>query len=192
MKPSKFFNRSLLALAALVTAPAAMASVIITDTTLNTGTTGESDSQVVTKWTGAQVSAPVNTASDLLMNHATVSLTAGGLALGDSLSAINDGLMLSGGHTSSETDGMCLFTSDGSWTGNGPVDLVFTLDGAYTIGRIDSFTLWDPSRTGQKYDLYGSTDGGTSWDLVTSVSYDGSEAGGEEDKSGPWSVVCDP
>ena len=89
--------------------------------------------------------------------------------------------MLSGGNTSSSTDGLALFTSTGMWTGSGPVDLVFTLDAAYTIGRIDSFTLWDPSRTGQKYDLYGSTNGGTSWNLVTSVSYDGSAAGSNRD-----------
>ena len=133
-------HRSLLALAALATAPAAMASLITTDTTVNTGTTGESNSQVVTKWTTAQGNAPVDTANDLLMNHATASITAPKLGLGDSLSAINDGLMLSGGHTSSQTDGMCLFTSSGTWLGSGPVDLVFTLDATYTIGRIDSFT----------------------------------------------------
>jgi hypothetical protein len=181
MKPNKPIHRSLLALAALATAPAAMASLITTDTTVNTGTTGESNSQVVTKWTTAQGSAPVDTVNDLLINHATASMSAGGGALGDSLSAINDGLMLSGGHTSSQTDGMCLFTSDGHWTGSGPADLVFTLDAHYDIARIDSFTLWDPSRTGQTYDLYGSTDGGASWTFITSVNKDSGAEGSNRD-----------
>jgi hypothetical protein len=181
MKPNKSIRRSLLALAALTLAQTAVhAAIIVTDTTVNTGTTGQDNSQVVTTWSSAQGSAPVDAANDLLMNHATVSLTAGAVGLGDSLSAINDGLMLSGGHTSSQTEGMCLFTT-GGWTAHGPVDLVFTLDASFTIGRIDSFTLWDPSRTGQKFDLYGSTNGGTSWNLVTSVSYDGSAAGGNRD-----------
>jgi hypothetical protein len=181
MKPNKPMNRFLLALAVLTLAQtAAHAAIIITDTTVNTGTTGESNSQVVTKWTTAQGNAPVDTANDLLMNHATVTLIAGGVGLGN-LANIKDGLMLSGGNTSSSTDGLALFTSTGTWTAHGPVDLVFTLDAAYTIGRIDSFTLWDPSRTGQKYDLFGSTNGGTSWNLITSVSYDGSAAVSDRD-----------
>ena len=153
----------------------------VTDTTVNTLASDESDSEVVAKWTTDQGSAPVDTVNDLLKNHATASMSAGGLALGDSLSAINDGLLLSGGHTSSQTDGMCLFTSDGKWLGSGPVDLVFTLDASYDIARIDSFTLWDSSRTGQKYDLYGSTDGGASWTFVASVNKDSGPGGSDRD-----------
>ena len=170
-----------LAIAALgLSHPAARAAIITTDTTVHTNATSDTDSQVVTKWTTAQGSAPVDTVNDLLKNHATASMSAGGVALG-TLANIKDGLMLSGGKKSDSTDGLALFTSTGGWTAHGPADLVFTLDAAYTIGRIDSFTLWDPSRTGQKYDLYGSTDGGTSWNLVTSVSYDGSTAGSNRD-----------
>ena len=181
MKPTNPMHRSFLALAAIALAQtAAHAAIIVTDTTVNTGASSQSNSQIVTTWTTAQGSAPVDTANDLLKNHATVSLTAGGVGLG-ALANINDGLMLSGGNTSSSTDGLALFTSTGTWTAHGPVDLVFTLDGTYTIGRIDSFTLWDPSRTGQNYDLYGSTDGGTTWNPVTSVSYDGSAAGSNRD-----------
>lgn len=181
----RFMRRSVLGLAAAAAVfgglPAARAAISITDTTVNTGATGETDSQVVTKWTTAQGSAPVDTANDLLKNHATVSMSAPKLGLGDTLAAINDGLMLTGGHTSSQTDGLCLFTSDGKWPGSGPVDLVFTLDAAYNIGRIDGFTLWDAGRTGQKYDLYGSTDGGASWTFVTSVNKDSGSAGSNRD-----------
>jgi hypothetical protein len=58
---------------------------------------GESDSQVVAKWTAAQGSAPVDTVNDLLKNHATVAMTAGNVAagLGCSLANINDGLQVS-------------------------------------------------------------------------------------------------
>jgi hypothetical protein len=179
----RFMRRSALALAAAIVfggLPAARAAISITDTTVNTGASGETDSQVVTKWTTAQGSAPVDTVNDLLKNHATASMSAGGVALG-SLANIKDGLMLSGGKTSSSTDGLALFTSTGGWTAHGPADLVFTLDASYNIGRIDTFTLWDPSRTGQKYDLYGSTNGGTTWNLVTAVSYNGSAAGSNRD-----------
>jgi hypothetical protein len=76
---------------------------------------------------------------------------------------------------------MCLFTNNGGWPSSGPADLVFTLDAHYDIARIDSFTLWDPSRTGQKYDLYGSTDNGASWTFVTSVNKDSGAEGPNRD-----------
>jgi hypothetical protein len=96
------------------------------------------------------------------------------------MAIINDGLQVSR-QTTSNTDGMCLFTNDGGWPSSGPADLVFTLDANYDIARIDSFTLWDPSRTGQKYDLYGSTDGGANWTFVTSVNMDSGTAGSNRD-----------
>jgi len=77
-----------------------------------------------------------------------------------------------GSKDTSFTDGFALFTSTGGWPASGPADVVFTLDGYYNIGRIDSFTLWSKDRIGQKYDLYGSTDGGATWNPVTSVNKD--------------------
>ena len=107
MRFNKTIHRFLPALAAISLAlTAAHAAIIITDTTVNTGTTGQDNSQVVTTWSSTQGSTPVDATNDLLMNHATVSISAPKLGLGDSLSAINDGFMLSGGHTSSQTDGI--------------------------------------------------------------------------------------
>ena len=153
----------------------------VTDTTVHLlAGSGDTNATVVTKWTTAQGSAPVDAVNDLLKNHATASMSAGGVALG-TLAHINDGLMLSGGKTSDSTDGLALFTNNGGWPSSGPADLVFTLDANYDIARIDSFTLWDPSRTGQKYDLYGSTDGGANWIFVTSVNKDSGTAGSNRD-----------
>ena len=168
-----FRGCSVLALAALGLAqPAAQAAIITSDDTVQLSASGgQNNASVVGQWTSAKGSAPVDTASDLLKNHATMSMASGGAGLG-STAYINDGLMLSYGQTSDSTDGLCLYTSSGSWTGSGPVDVVFTLDAKYDIGRIDGFTLWDLSRLGQKYDLYGSTNGGASWNLVTSVNHD--------------------
>ncbi len=169
-----------LALAALgLSQPAARGEIITSDDTIQLSAGGDQDNaSVVDQWTTAKGSAPVDTANDLLKNHATVSMSAPKLGLGDSLSYINDGSMLSGGHTSGQTDGLCLFTSDGAWVGSGPVDLVFTLDNAYNIERIDGFTLWDLSRLGQYYELYASTDGGANWNLVTTVNKDATGSDG--------------
>ncbi|MCX6873842.1 MAG: Ig-like domain-containing protein [Verrucomicrobia bacterium] len=168
-----------LALAALgLSQPAAQAGIITTDDTVKlSASSGQNNASVVGQWTTAKGSAPVDTANDLLKNHATMSMASGGAGLGRT-AYINDGLMLSNGQTSDSTDGLCLYTSSGSWTGNGPVDVVFTLDANYNIGRIDGFTLWDLSRLGQKYDLYGSTDSGASWNLVTSINQDATGSDG--------------
>jgi hypothetical protein len=168
-----------LAFAALgLSQPAVQAGIIISDDTVKLSAGGgQNDATVVGQWTSAKGSAPVDAANDLLKNHATMSMASGGAGLG-STAYINDGLMLSNGKTSDSTDGVCLYTSSGSWTGSGPVDVVFTLDAAYNVGRIDGFTLWDLSRLGQKYDLYASTDSGASWNLVTSVSQDATGSDG--------------
>ena len=173
------FTAIALALAALgLSQPVARAAIITSDDTVKLSAGGgQNNASVVAQWTTAKGSAPVDTANDLLKNHATMSMLSGGAGLG-STAYINDGLMLSGGKTSDSTDGVCLYTSSGHWTGSGPVDVVFTLDAPYNIGQIDGFTLWDLSRLGQKYDLYGSTDGGANWNQVTSVNKDATGSDG--------------
>ena len=133
------------------------------------------NSAVVASWTAAKGSAPVDAANNLLQTHvSSVTLQSGEVTAGGALANINDGLMVSGTWHTGNAEGGAVFT-DGSgwnpWLDDAPAAaLVFTLDGKYNIGRIDSFTLWGKDRLGQKYELFGSTNGGTDWNSVTSVN----------------------
>ena len=128
------------------------------------GTQTNSDS--VSAWQSTTGAAPVDAANDLLKNHILASspTLTGGLDFGTALAPINDGLMVSNGGTCSIA-GLANMTAFTEGTA-----LVFKLDAKYKINRIDSFTMWTADRIGQKYDLYTSTDGGTTWTTAALAS----------------------
>ena len=49
--------------------------------------------------------------------------------------------------------------------------VMFTLNGTYDIARIESFTGYQNTRTGQKYSVYTSTNNGGDWSFLTSVDH---------------------
>lgn len=118
----------------------------------------------VQAWVAAKGSNPVDATANLLQNHlSALPIYTGSLAYGSQLQNINDGLMVGNGGTDGDTANLTAFDTAG---GN---SLVFLLDAKYSIGKIDTFTNYANSRTGQKFDLYTSTDGGATWSPLTSV-----------------------
>ena len=105
-----------------------------------------------------------------LAQAATVTQLAGGLAFGSQIKNINDGLMVSNAGTLENTTHSTVFTSGSK--------VMFTLNGTYDIARIDSFTSYQNTRTGQKYSVYTSSDNGASWTLLASVNH--ANAGGND------------
>jgi hypothetical protein len=151
---------------ALSFAGTATATLVTTPTDVYLGTTanwGDTEADLETAWGGV----PVDAANDLLKNHLSASPTypaVPGMSFGSSLSNINDGVIISNGGTLGSTADLAAFAPGG--------DLVFNLDGLYNISRIDSFTAHNAKRVGQKYTLSTSTDGGSTWSVLTSVNYD--------------------
>lgn len=105
-----------------------------------------------------------------LAQTASVSQLAGSMAFGSQIKNINDGLMVSNGGTLQDTTHSAVFSSGSQ--------VKFALSGTYDIARVDSFTSYQNTRTGQKYSVYTSSDNGASWTLLTSVNH--ANAGGND------------
>jgi hypothetical protein len=154
----------------LILGGTALADLVATDSGIvYSGGDWSTEADVVAGWTSATGSAPVNAANDLLRNNLSGAPTlTGSTVYGSQMGNINDGLIVSNVYSNpgnlTYTDNLTAFAGGSS--------LVFNLDKAYDLGRIDSFTAWQPDRIGQKYNVYTSTDGGSSWALLTSVNYD--------------------
>lgn len=101
----------------------------------------------------------------------TISLTSGSTYEG-LLGNINDGLMVSSvvppGYIENSGNSLSFITGSSP----GDATLVFDLGGFYDIAKIETYTNWRDERTGQKYTVYTSGDGGSSWTSLASVSYD--------------------
>ena len=119
---------------------------------------------VTAAWNGA----PLQVGN--LAQTASVSQLAGSMAFGSQIKNINDGLMVSNGGTLQDTTHSAVFSSGSQ--------VKFALNGTYDIARIDSFTSYQNTRTGQKYSVYTSSDNGASWTLLTSVNH--ANAGGND------------
>ena len=98
-----------------------------------------------------------------LAQTATVTQLTGGLAFGSQIKNINDGLMVSNAGNLENTTHSTVFTSGSQ--------VMFTLNGTYDIARIESFTGYQNTRTGQKYSVYTSTNNGGDWSFLTSVDH---------------------
>jgi len=107
--------------------------------------------------------SPIDNAADLLKNHVTSVTTDGRMLLDSRLANINDGVLISNGGIADTTTNLSVFSAGSK--------VVFKLDAAYDIGRIDVFTV-HCQRNGQKYTVDASADGGTTWTPLTSVSCD--------------------
>jgi len=156
----------LMAVAALVlTSVVSQAALVATDSGPVYVAPPCTDAAAATAW-GAN---PVNTGTDLLLNHLTSMTYVGSMLYGSTAANINDGLMVTsvapvgGPYTAANTENLAVF-------GDGGV-LSFVLDNKYDITRIDSFTMFFPARIGQKYTVDVSTNGGAAWSSLTSVNY---------------------
>jgi hypothetical protein len=117
------------------------------------------DADANTAWGGA----PIDNGADLLKKHVISVTTDGRMLLDSRLANINDGVLISNGGIADTTTNLSVFTAGSK--------VVFKLDAAYDIGRIDVFTV-HCQRNGQKYTVDTSADGGTTWTPLTAVSCD--------------------
>jgi hypothetical protein len=161
-----FSNFSLTAYqASAPTSPAPVLSTAASSTALRQTTTvmslpggNNATHEIVTAaWGGAPLQA------GNLAQTASVSQLAGSMVFGSQIKNINDGLMVSNGGTLQDTTHSAVFSSGSQ--------VKFALSGTYDIARIESFTGYQNTRTGQKYSVYTSSDNGASWTLLTSVNH---------------------
>jgi hypothetical protein len=112
---------------------------------------------VTAAWGGAPLQA------GNLAQSASVSQLAGSMAFGSQIKNINDGLMVSNGGSLQDTTHSAVFSSGSQFK--------FALNGTYDIARIESFTGYQNTRTGQRYSVYTSSNNGGSWTFLTSVDH---------------------
>ena len=105
---------------------------------------------------------PVGTDDILETGTQSQKLSSGNLLFGSELKNINDGLAISNGGTAGSANNL-FSVSNGS-------QLDFLLIGTFDITQIDVYTFWDPGRTGQAYTISTSSDGGNTFQPLTSVS----------------------
>lgn len=150
-----------LAAVALVAMPA-QSAVIVSTATSASFASNANNAGVVAAWGGNPI-LPGN-----LAQAGTITLLSGGYPFGGNVANLIDGLMVSsvnptgGPYSVEDTENSANF-SDGS-----QVRLV--LDGTYDIARIDTFTAYQWTRTGQKWSIYTSSNGGASWSATPLAS----------------------
>lgn len=143
----------------------AAAAIITTDSgIIPLGNGHQTEAQIVAAWQGSNGGQlPVNTATDLLINHLAGSPSyTGSLDYGSQLKNINDGLMVSDGGMEYDTLHLTSFRAGGS--------LVFQLDDHYNLSSIQAFGAYGSGRLGQNYLLDASADGGATWSPLYSVN----------------------
>jgi len=106
---------------------------------------------------------PIDSAANLLKDHVTSVTTDGTMLFESRLENIHDGVLISNGGVAENTGNLARFSAGSK--------IVFQLDGAYDVGRIDVFTV-HCQRNGQKFNLDISRDGGASWVPLCQISYD--------------------
>ena len=144
---------------------AAPAAVTNSTTVVNLPSAGLSvHSDVVTAWGGGVVDQTRN-----LAQNAAVTQTAGGMIFGSRLGNLHDGRLVS--EVAADEGRYSLENTANSAVPSAGSEVVFALDGARDIGKIEVFTAYQWTRAGQKYDIYTSTNGGASWSELTSVDY---------------------
>ncbi len=111
---------------------------------------------------------PVGTGDILETGVLSQVLSSGGLRDG-SVNNINDGLAISNGGTAALANNLFSVTNGSQ--------LDFVLNGTYDIDKIDVYTLWEPGRTGHAYTISTSTDGGDTFQPLTTVNLPDSGAG---------------
>jgi hypothetical protein len=138
------------------TAPPAPAALTNSMTVVGLPAGGQSaDSDVVAAWDGNPI-LPGNLAAG-----ANFVLLAGGYPFGGNVANLKDGLMVGGVSTPFVLDN----TPNSAAFDNGtdPSRVKVLLDATYDLSRIDVFTSYQGDRTGQKWDVYTSANGGRTW-----------------------------
>jgi len=166
------------ALLAGVVTLAAPASAAITNNTavvnlVPSGGGNSTDAGIVAAWGGNPI------LSGDLATNATITLLSGGYPFGGSVANLKDGLMLSGGGALDNTANSATFDNGAS-----PSQIRLVLDGTYDLAKIDVFTSYTWNRTGQKWEVYTSTDGGATWSdtPLASVDYPNVNTGGYDSR----------
>ncbi len=103
-----------------------------------------------------------------------MTLLSGGYPFGSSVANLNDGLMLSsasppgGPYTLENTDNSATLDN-----GANPTQFKLVLNGTYDLSKLDVFTSYVWTRTGQKWSVFTSSDGGATWstNALASVNY---------------------
>lgn len=150
-----------LAAVALVAMPAQAAVVVSTANSTAFGL-GATNTDVVAAWGGNPI------LSGNLAQTGTITLLAGGYPFGGNVANLVDGLMVSpvtptgGPYDVGTTDNTANFSTGSQ------VRLV--LGGTYDIARIDTFTAYQWTRTGQRWSIYTSSNGGASWSATPLAS----------------------
>jgi len=128
---------------------------------------GSSNADIVNAWGGNPI------LSGNLATNATITLLSGGYPFGGSVANLKDGLMLSsvdpvgGPYQLENTANSAAFDN-----GSNPSQVELVLDGTYNLTRIDVFTSYAWNRTGQKWEVFTSTDGGATWSETALASVD--------------------
>lgn len=135
---------------------------------MTNGGANSSNASIVASWGGNPI-LPGN-----LAQGGTMTLLSGGYPFGGSVANLNDGLMLSsvspsgGPYTVDNTENSATFDN-----GANPAQFKLVLDGTYDLAKIDVFTSYAFTRTGQKWSVFTSSDSGTTWstNALASVNY---------------------
>lgn len=176
--PSFVPTRSLRLLAAVLgsvpgvpggTAAAEPAVVIRTETTMLPGGRPHTEEVVTSCWDKDPVDHERN-----LGERAEVTQLSGGALFESRVGNIHDGRMVSpakGGVDEYGEEHHILDQTANSWLPAPGSEVEFLLDGSHDLGKIEVFTAYQWTRTGQKYDIYTSSDRGASWTKLASVNY---------------------
>jgi len=119
---------------------------------------------VAEKWGGEGIDPSRNLAANAVVTQLSGEAPAAGR-----LANVNDGRLVS--EVSAVGGQYTLAETANSWLPAAGSEIVFALDGIHDLGKIDVFTSFAWSRTGQNYDIHTSTDGGSSWSKLVSVNY---------------------
>ena len=127
-----------------------------------------SNASIVNAWGGNPI-LPGN-----LAQGGTMTLLSGGYPFGGSVANLNDGLMLSsvnpagGPYTLDNTANSATFDN-----GANPAQFKLVLNGTYDLAKIDVFTSYAYTRTGQKWSVFTSSDFGATWSptVLAAINY---------------------
>jgi hypothetical protein len=138
--------------------PASGPFAVSTTASLAPSNAGTTDAQYIANGYGG--TNPI--AAGNIAPAATVTQIAGSLDFGSQLKNLNDGLMVSNGGNLEATENSTVPVAGSR--------IKFVWTAPYDITGIDSFTGYQQNRTGQKYSVYTSTDGGTTWSAAPLIS----------------------
>jgi hypothetical protein len=123
---------------------------------MTNGGANSSNASIVASWGGNPI-LPGN-----LAQGGTMTLLSGGYPFGGSVANLNDGLMLSSVDPAGGPYTVDNSANSATFSGN-PAQFKLVLAGTYDLAKIDVFTSYAYTRTGQKWSVFTSSDSGTTW-----------------------------